>query len=66
MQLLCQAGMVAMHELLYCRSPDICGGCAGLYVFGQTGAAIKNDRVLQVETSDDDARGGAGGVWPPG
>eukprot|EP00484_Ammonia_sp_Unknown_P021393 CAMPEP_0197044468 /NCGR_PEP_ID=MMETSP1384-20130603/20511_1 /TAXON_ID=29189 /ORGANISM="Ammonia sp." /LENGTH=855 /DNA_ID=CAMNT_0042475927 /DNA_START=102 /DNA_END=2669 /DNA_ORIENTATION=- len=77
-QLRCQEGMVkkawdevranldliASQEFMYCRSADIYGGCAGLYDFGPTGAAIKNnilqewrqhfivaDRMLQVEST---------------
>merc|ERR1719229_1896531 len=55
---------IAMQEFMYCRSADIYGGCAGLYDFGPTGAAIKNnilqewrqhfiitDRMLQVEAT---------------
>lgn len=77
-QLKCKAGMVkkawdeirrnldsiSAQEFMYCRSADIYGGCAGLYDFGPTGAAIKNnilqewrqhfiitDRMLQIEST---------------
>ena len=55
---------ISMQEFMYCRSADIYGGCAGLYDFGPTGAAIKNnilqewrqhfiitDRMLQIEST---------------
>eukprot|EP01084_Bolivina_argentea_P255070 428924_1 len=55
---------ISTQEFMYCRSADIYGGCAGLYDFGPTGAAIKNnilqewrqhfiitDRMLQIEST---------------
>lgn len=55
---------ISSQEFMYCRSADIYGGCAGLYDFGPTGAAIKNnllqewrqhfiitDRMLQIEST---------------